>query len=69
MDSKDEIVLPSQPIEVHIPDAEPDSAPVDAQPSTGAVTSEPDLDTEVYPEAAALPIQIDEPDVPNGGES
>lgn len=27
--NSDEIVLPSQPIEVHIPDAEPDSAPVD----------------------------------------
>lgn len=64
----DEIVLPSQPIEVHIPDAAPDAAPVDAQPSTGAVTEEDDLETEVYPEAAGLPVQIDEPDQPNGGE-
>lgn len=67
-DNSDEIVLPSQPIEVHIPDAEPDSPPVDFQPPTGAVTEEPDID-EDYPEAAALPAQIPEPDAPNGGES
>lgn len=66
---KDEVVLPSQPIEVHIPDAEPDAKPVDAQPSTGAVTDEPDLETEVYPDTAGLPEQIPESDAPNGGES
>ena len=64
----DEIVTPSQPIEVHIPDAAPDATPIDAQPSTGAVTDEPDLETEAYPEAAGLPEQVDEPDQPNGGE-
>lgn len=66
--NSDEIVLPSQPIEVHIPDVAPDAAPIDAQPSTGAVTDEDDLENESYPEAAELPEQIEELDQPNGGE-
>lgn len=44
--TEDEVVLPSSPIQVHVPDAAPDSPPVEYLPPKNAVPAEDDVETQ-----------------------